>query len=576
MPLDAICLSAVVAELRDIALNAKVDKVTQPEHDSIVLQLRTLSRGNVRLLINVNPNIARLHLTAIAKENPAVAPMFCMLLRKHLSGARLLSMEQLDNERVVTLTFSGFDELGVPVERRLCAELMARSANLYFLDAEQRILAALRPSRADITALRPNLPGMVFRPPVPLDKPAATALTLEDWRALWRSAQGRADRALLDGCCGFSPLLAREAVYRSCGAVDAEVNSGNVEALACGCYAFFSQAEFAPVLLSEDGQPKDFSCVDVQQYQGAWQVKELDSFGALLDSYYGRRDADESMKRKASGLTKLAKNNCERIKRKLIAQQQEWVQSQRREELLKRGELIKSNLHRIEKGADSVTVEDYYSEGCPPLTIALEPLLTPQQNAAKAFKNYTKAKNAEAVLQQQMALGEADLVYWQSVQEAIERCTSERELADIRAEVSPRIEHKKGKKQQPQSKPHLFRSTEGLRIWAGRNNVQNEQLTLHTAGKNDWWLHVQKMAGAHVIIETNGQKPSPQTFSEAATIAVTLSAAKNGVKVPVDTTQVRHVKKLARGKPGMVIYEQFTTIIADADATLLDRLRENC
>lgn len=577
MPLDAICLSALTAELHAVLENAKVDKITQPEQDEIVLHLRTATRDNVKLLLAANPAVARLHLTSVTKENPATPPMFCMLLRKHLGGARLLSVTQLPNERVVLLTFSGFDDLGDATTRILLLELIHRSANLYFLDAEHRILSALRHGNTDITSERPNLPGLHYLPPSGIDKYNPLTLGVFDWRRIFSNGQGSAEKHLMASCCGFSPLLAREAVYRAVGDCDAVITSDTAEVLAIGCFTFFSalqEQQYMPTLILADGKPKDFTCVEPQQFQGAWTVEPMDTFSQLLERFYAERAHADSIKRKASGLTKTVKNNIDRIKRKLTAQRLELDNAQNREHWRKQGELLKANLHKVRKGAASIEVEDYYAEDCPTITLTLDPLLTPQQNAAKLFKEYAKAKTAEAILTERLTLGEQELRYWESVQEAIERSTTERELADIRAELKPEQLSRKGKKQTAQSKPHLFIATSGLRIWAGRNNTQNEALTLQTAGKNDWWLHVQNQAGAHVIIETRGTMPDTRTFTEAAIIAVTLSAAKNGVKVPVDYTQIKNVKKLPKSKPGMVTYTEYKTILADADERLLDTLRE--
>ncbi|MCL2547460.1 MAG: NFACT family protein [Oscillospiraceae bacterium] len=574
MPLDAICLSAVIAELQPGLENMRVDKVTQPERDEIVLHMRTTSRENVKLLLCANPSSARLHFTTASKPNPQTAPMFCMLLRKHLTGARLLSFEQPKGERVVKLTFSGYDELGDTTTRILLLEMIGRTANLFFMDAENRIIAALRQSNADITTERANLPGMMYQEPTPPDKYYILTLGIFDWRRIF-AQEGQAAEIIRAKCYGFSPLAAREAVYHALGDCTAFAATENADQLAAGCFEFFQNLQeknFKPVLLRQGDVIKDFYCTEIGQYDD-WQVETCESFNRLLDTFYAQTYGAQALQRKKASLQKTVKSKVDRVTRKIAAQRQELHTAIDREHWRKQGELLKANLHIVQKGAEAVIVDDYYEMDCPELTIKLDPLLTPQQNAAKFFKNYAKAKTAEAMLNERLMLGEQELAYWLSVHEAIQRCENERELQEIKDEVHPDKISKKGKKQSIQSRPYQFLSSSGLRIFAGRNNTQNETLTLRTARKTDLWLHAQKMPGAHVIVEALGQEPDDKTLEEAAIIAATLSAAKNGVKVPIDYTLVKHVKKLPKSHLGMVNYEQFSTIYADADAGLLEKLK---
>jgi predicted ribosome quality control (RQC) complex YloA/Tae2 family protein len=572
VPLDALTLTAVTSELAGILIGGKVEKIYQPESVELHLVIRTLRDGTCRLLISANGSRTRLHLTGCAKENPPAPPMFCMLLRKHLSGAKLVALTQEPAERVVHLDFSVFDEMGLPSRKRLTAELMSRRPNLLFIDGENRITECLKRTDTDITSDRTLLPGLFYRLPVQPEKQNPLTMTAADWFAFWLHAHGNAVDFLLSGAAGFSPLLAREAVYRAVGDAASAVDDGNRTKLADGCFVFFSDianGRVTPVLLTEHGKPKDISCVLIQ-HDSSKTVLQADSFSGLLDSFFTAEDSTAHLHRKAQGLIKTAKNNRDRAVRKLSVLQKEWQETQNRDTLRVQGELLTANFHRIQKGQSAVTLDDYYTDT--QRTIVLDPTKTPQQNAAKFFKEYAKAKNAESVLTEQQHNAAADAEYWESVLEAIDRCTAESELNEIRSELQPRPVAK-GRKKPPVSRPHLFVSSSGLRIWAGRNNTQNDTLTLRTAGKNDWWLHTQKIPGAHVIIESRGERPDAQTFWEAAIIAATLSQAKNGVKVPVDYTQVKHVKKPSRAKPGMVIYDKFKTIFADPDEGLLDRLR---
>ncbi len=552
MSLDAICLRAVVHELAPLLTGARVDKVQMPARDQIVLLLR----GNLRLLLSVNPNQPRIQLTKQLRDNPAQPPMFCMLLRKHLVGARIESVEQPDLERVVVLTLRATDELGETGKRQLVLEAMGRRANLVLLDAEGRILDCVRRVPFEPNSDRALLPGLFYHLPTPLEKlsllsdtDAALALLAEG-----SGAESPIDQWLIDHYVGLSPLIARELVQRAAGSTDArfgELDDAGREALYRELSTLavdIKENHFTPYLLQRTGKPVDFTYGLITQYGTETSVEIRDTFSEMLDEFYDVRERQELSARRGRELSHAA----------TVARE-----TKNRDQLRLCGDLITANLYRIERGASSVTVENYYEEGQPEIAVALDPLLTPQQNAAKYYKRYNKAKSAEKHLREQIEKAETERAYLDSVLQEIAQAETEQEFAEIRRELRETGYLRRGKdKKEPVRAfaPREFRSCTGLRILVGRSNAQNDQLTLKKADKRDIWFHAQKIHGSHVILCTNGQTPDEQSLVEAARLAAYYSQARESGNVPVDYTPAKYVKKPVGARPGMVVYETYRTM----------------
>jgi len=584
MPLDALFLTALADELREALTDARIDKIQQPERDTVLLAVRG-RQGACRLLLSAGTGDARCHLTEAAFENPASPPMFCMLLRKHLTGARIQEIIQPPCERLYDFRLLSSDALGDNVEKHLIVEMMGRYSNIILTDASYYIIDAINRVDMLMSEKRQILPGLVYRLP-PQDRRVPLDLSPEEFCALVRAAPADrpADRWLTETMAGLSPLVAREIVFLAGGDTDTPVgrfcDPGAMRALS---EAFFSvlkraQSGAVPILLTEaGGRERDFTFMPIRQYGAAVQCQAQESFSQLLDRFYTRRARAERMRQKAAALLKTVKTAHDRVLRKLSAQREELAKTAGRERIRRLGDLITANLYRIEKGASSVTVEDFYAEDGGEITIPLDPLKTPQQNAAKYYKEYAKLKNAEIMLTQQIALGEAELEYLRSVLEALERADTESDLADIREELAQTgyLKPQKGerKPKRPESAPLRFRSDEGLLITVGRNNMQNERLTLKTAAKTDIWLHAQKIPGSHVVISTNGGAAGDKTLYQAAVLAATYSQARGGGKVAVDYTLVRNVRKMPGGRPGMVTYTNYKTCIVEPDEVLAERLK---
>ena len=564
MAFDAYFLSAVLEEIREKCLGARIDKIHQPSRDTLILHLRC-REGREKLLFAANPTAPRLHLTAASPENPAEPPMFCMLLRKHLLGARLTEITQPPMERAATFTFDCTDEMGFPVQKRLVAELMGRTCNLYLLNPDGRILDCLRRIGLDESSKRAALPGLNYQEPEPVTKlPAENA----DFAAILEGAGADvlADR-LMDTLGGLSPLVCREAALFAAGDVDARIEGLDKNAVSEKLSLFFAEHIRHPrpcYYALPDGTPKQFAFCPIRQY-GDCQVAE--SFGSLLDSYYTLRDQKDTMRQKSGAVRKTVQNLCTRLQRKLAIQEKELAATYDRERLRQLGDILTANLHRIVKGQTAIDCEDFYDEEMKPVSIPLSPILSPQQNAAKFYKDYARMKNAEKELTRQMELAEGELNYLKSVLEELNRAGTEAELEEIRRELQEGgyLRGETGKKRVKQAKlaPMRFESTDGYPIYVGRNNRQNDELTFRLARKDDIWCHASKVHGSHVIISCGGATPPDDTVTQAAQLAAYYAESGGGQNIAVDVTSVKQVKKIPSGKPGMVIYHTYKTVIVN-------------
>lgn len=578
MSMDAIFLQAVVEELRGQLPGLRIDKIQQPARDQVVL----LFRGR-RLLLNAGAGAPRLQLTETLRENPAEPPMFCMLLRKHLSGARVTEVVQPPLERLVRLELDAADELGRAGRRTLVLEAMGRRSNLILLDGEGRIIDALRRVDAELSAARQVLPGLYYQPPASVGRLPFLEETEAGFREKFAAApaEHKLDAFLLDSYFGLSPLLARELAFQAAGDVDGRIfQLRGPEPLWTALDQLCQRVRenrFAPVCLLREGKPMDFACVPVAQYGSAAEAVPYDSPSALLDDFYAVRERQERARQRGADLLRTASTARDRLRRKLALQEKEYAGTQDRDRLRVCGDLITANLYRMERGAARLDCENYYEDNAP-VSIPLDPLLTPQQNAAKYYKRYTKARTAEKYLREQMALARRDLEYIESVLAEIQQAETEQDFLDIRGELrdagflKKQGTGKKGKKERSAA-PREFRTSGGLRVLVGRNNRQNDQLTLKTADRRDLWLHTQKIHGSHVILRTGGQPPAEADVLEAAMLAAWFSQARDSANVPVDYTEVRFVKKPAGGRPGMVVYTTCHTVNVTPDGELVKGLQ---
>lgn len=577
MAFDGIMMHALCDEINRTLAFAKVDKVLQPERDEIVLQFRTLDRQTRRLLICANPSAPRICLTAQHKENPAVAPNFCMLLRKHLQSAKLLRAWQPGLERVIGLTFECKTELFETVTETLIIEVMGRCSNIIFTDCENRIYSAVR--QTDLTAEgRRILPGVTYQLPPAQDK---TDITAQNFTFDMLPDSGRLDKQLAAHLLGLSPLIAREIAYLCTGRTDSDISAMTVEQKQVCTQtvqtlaAKIQSGAYSPVLLTAE-KPVEYYCFDICQYTGAAQSQHVETCSEAVESFYREKAENEYMRRISADVTKTLSTLIARISRKIEAQRGELAQCDRADIYKLYGDILTSNLYCLRGGEREVTLTNYFAPEPEPCTIPLDPRLSPVKNAQHYYKLYRKAQTARQILRAQIPAAAEELVYLNGVLDFVQRASTPVEVAQIRSELIEQgyLRGQRGvqKKKEPVYTFTRFLSTDGFTILAGKNNLQNDALTLKTAEKRDIWFHVKNYSGSHVIVVCDGKTPPDSTLTQAAVIAATMGKKDLSGKIEVDYTEVKNVKKPNGAKPGMVTYETYKTAVVEPDERLIHEL----
>ncbi len=579
MALDASYIGALAKELSACLVGARVDKIHEPSRDDIVIALRGPLVKGKKLLLSANASMPRVYLTALSRENPAAAPMFCMLLRKHLTNGKILAVTAPDMERIIDISFEVNDEMGVPSKRTLTCEIMARHSNIILRDADDRIIDCLKRVDLEQSSRRQVLPGLFYELPPRQEKLNAKNFSrAELFEIIYRENEEiLCDKWLLASFLGLSPLVCRELTFRACGDVSAhisELSAEQKERLASAIYEI-SNRDPKPCIVYDGDVPFEFSFFPIKQYGEKMRCEEKTSLSDTLADFFEQREIRETLRAKSHGIMQVVKTALSRTERKLAVQKDELSKAEDRETLREHAELIAANIYRLEKGMTSFTTSNYFSDG-DEIALKLDSRLTPQQNSEKLFKEYRRMKNAEKYLTEQIEAGEEELIYLESVIESIEKADSETTISEIREELSEMGYIDKGARNQ-RKKPHVltpfkFVSSDGFAIYAGKNNKQNDALTLKSADKRDLWLHTKNVPGSHVIIECAGCELPDRTITEAAIIAATYSRAKNSVNVPVDYAQVKFVKKPPGAAPGRVIYTNYYTAYATPDEELCKKL----
>ena len=588
MAFDAGMLACVLAEIREKSLGARVEKVFQPERDEIVLQMRSIEGGK-RLLINAGSNNPRLCFTTEQKENPMTPPMLCMLLRKHLQGAKLIDARQEGFERVAVLEFETRDEMGFECRKYLIAEIMGKYSNLIFANEDKRIVSALRTVDFSTSMLRQVLPGMTYELPPKQDK--QDPMTADDQVFLSLFNAGGKDRLaekwILSSFLGISAAVAREIVFRASGRSDSLLGECDAHVL---CGSFFEVVRnlqsscFSPCMILQNGKPVEYAFLELRHYGADFELRAFESAGALLDEFFRTRDRENHIRQRASDVLRILTNADARIRKKLELQRQELADCAKGETYKKYADLITANLYCLSRGMTRVELtdyEDYHEEdgSFGTCVITLDARLSPSANAQVYYKKYNKSKTAKVELSKQIALGESELQYIDTVFDALSHAETAADLAQIREELyrsgyASRMKHYTASKKQSAPAVAEFRTTGGYRVLCGKNNVQNEYITHKLAEKNDYWFHVKNLPGSHTVMLCHGVEPSERDFTEAAQIAAYFSKGADGQNVEVDYTLVRNVKKPAGGKPGLVIYHTNWSCIVTPDEDLVKKLRE--
>ena len=554
MAFDGVMMTMVRREMSAELIGARVAQIYQPARDELIFSFRA-SEGAKKVLIRLTDS-PRVHISSVSVENPPVPPMLCMLLRKRLGGARLTDITQPGNERVICLCFEAVNEIGDRESLRLYIEIMGRYSNAVLTDGENRIIETVRRIDFSQSEERVLLPKLPYELPAMQDKLCIERHSADEICERIE-ALGGDDRAVLTAIQGISPIIARELVYRS--------SENDIKTQTEYLKELVEEGRGEPTLVYKaDGSPMDFCFMDIRQYEGALKVKRFDSYSELLDTFFSDRDRIARMRAKSSDLSKLLANTVDRLSRKINLQRADLKKCADREQLRIKGDLLQANLYRIERGSSAVTVENFYAEDNAPITIKLDPTKSPAMNAQRFYKEYNKAKTRELMLTKQIEKATDELSYIESVQDMLSRCETEAELSAIRSELREQgyIRAAKGtsKRKDKPLPPIEYKSSDGFRILVGRNNKQNDQLTLRMAAKNDIWLHTKGIHGTHVIIVGEGREISDTAITEAARIAAAHSKGRDSSQVPVDYTRVKNVSKPNGALPGKVIYVKYNTV----------------
>ena len=587
MAFDGFVTHSIVRELNSKLILGKIDKIYQPEKDEIIISVRTLT-GNHRLLLSAASSNPRIHLTELSRQNPINAPLFCMILRKHLTGGKIINISQQDFDRVVIIDIECYTEMGDLTTKSIVIEIMGRHSNIILIKDDKKIIDSIKHIDGTVSAVRQVLPNLFYELPPKQEKtspksisPAAFAEKLHNY-----GDDTLLDKILLSEFMGMSPLTSREIVYRITGNTKTflnEVAPNDFTKHTCEILADIinNENKASVVLDATTKKPVAFSCIKLSQYEGSGEVSICDSISHAVENFFASRDLQDRLVQKSSGITKVINNNIERCEKKIAIHADILEKSEKREQYKIFGDLLTANIYKIESGAESVSVTNYYSEENEEITISLQPELSPSANAQRYYKLYAKTKAAEQHAKEQLRDAEAEKLYLESVLDSVKRAETYQDISEIREELSEQGYISNGgnkntkKKNKEKSLPIEFLSSDGYTILVGRNNKQNDELTIRMAFSSDIWLHTKIIPGSHTIIRTN-QSPDDvpdNTILEAATIAAYFSKAQNSSGVPVDYTQIKNVKKPNGAKPGFVIYETNNTVYVTPDKDLVEKLK---
>ena len=570
MALDAVAVSALVDELQCL-VGGRVDKVHQPERDEIAVYVRTYD-SSYRLVLSASSANPRAHLTEHTKKNPATAPLFCMLLRKHIGSGKITAVEQVGFERIIKISVESYNELGDLTVKYLITEIMGRYSNVILVSEDGTVIDSVKHVDGTVSSVREILPGGVYAPPPPQNKVPLTEFGADDTIPFDRPV--KADKAILSSVAGISPLTAREIVYSVFGTTDvnaADVNTNKAAELKLAVMKLGERVrnkDFSPCIITDNatGKLMEFSAVDIRQYERLASVQRDGSMNEGVDDFYYRRDMHDRMRQKSAGIVKLLNNNIERVSKKLSILERTVKDAENREEYKIKGDLLTANIYRMQEGMKEIEADNFYEPGSAPMKIALDPSLSPSMNAQRYYKKYNKAKTALVEAAKQIEAARADLDYLESTLYVAENAETIEDIDAVKDEMASlgyisRRSKQTRRKAKEKSKPMHFVSSDGFDIYVGRNNTQNDYLTLKFANTSDLWFHTKDIHGSHAVIKLGLDKDVPKnTILEAARLAAYYSQARESAQVPVDYTVIKNVKKPNGAKPGMVIYEGYNTV----------------
>ena len=561
MALDGIVIKNIVSELEKTLTGSRVDRIYQPERDEL-----TIVFPEGRLTVSVNPSSARVCMSTAKKENPQQAPMFCMLLRKHLTPARLERVYQDGFERIIIMEFDARNDMGDSVKKKLICELMGRHSNIILTDENGRIIDSIKHIDVSVSSVRQILPGLMYEGAPTQHKQNPLTADKEDIEnaLLGFDKYTPSDKALLDAFTGLSPMACREIVYRSCGSCDTPVSEAkNLSKTAKEFFDEIKACNFMPCTVYTNGKKTEFSSFIPKQYGNSAQIEPAHSVSEVLEGFYEGRDAEARQKQKTAAVSKLVSNLIAHASKKINIYKSTIKDAESRDKFKLKGDLLMANIYKLKGGESGITVENFYDEALPEVKITLDPQKTPSQNAQRLYAKYTKLKTAGEVAAEMLEKTEEELTYLLSVQQFISEIKTSSDLSQIKEELREGgyIKKSKGRQKPQKAKPMELESSDGFKILVGKNNIQNDYVTFKLSRSRDIWLHTKNIPGSHtLIVRGNAEEIPDSTIIEAANICAAHSKAKDGVKVPVDYTEIKNVKKIAGAKPGMVIYDNYNTV----------------
>lgn len=583
MAFDGITVSAIKAEIVDKILGGRIDKVYQPEKDEIILGIRSMGQA-YKLLLTSNASNPKFHFTQTNPSNPMTPPLFCMVMRKHLQSGKIIKIEQPDFDRILNIYVESLNELGDYSVKKLVLEIMGRHSNIILTDENNTILDCIKHIGHDTSSVREVLPGREYTLPPSQGKINTLELDNNNFNeVLENNPSFEIQSVIYKNYTGISPIAASEICYRANvnGSTPVEALTDIQKEIVFNKFAELVEDikanRFYPEsITNEKGKTIDFSPIEMTQFNGL-EIKKYTSISELIESFYANRDFAYRIGQKTQDLRKLITQNIERCIRKKDIQMQTLRSIKNRDELRLKGELLTANIYSIKKGMTTVELPNYYSENQELVAIELDSNKTPSENAQKYYKAYNKAKRTFEALKDQIKSNDEELAYLESVLTSVNNCTDEQDVKEIRRELREEGYVKKIKNQKDKSKKHSvplhFISQDGFDIYVGKNNIQNDELTLKFARPRDIWMHTKNIPGSHVIIVANGQTIPDTTLNEGAMLSAFYSKAKNSSKVPVDYTEKKNVKKPNGSKPGFVIYETNKTAYITTSEEEIKKIR---
>lgn len=585
MPFDGSVVNSVVHELNDKLANGKIEKIYQPEKDELIISVRSF-RETYKLLLSASSTYPKVHITEENKSNPTMPPSFCMLLRKHLLGGRIISIRQPEFERIIEIDIDSVDELGYSTHKMLIAEIMGRHSNIIFIDRPtKRIIDSIKRVSFEISSVREILPGREYEYPPSGDKANPLKVSRENFNeGISRvTASIKAEKYLMNSYNGISPIVARDICLRAEVDSDADLKQCSPETIE-RLYTAFSKfqeavlnASFTPNIVYVNGKASDFSCFILDIYSD-YDKQEFEDISITIERFYNEKDLKDRIKQKSGDIHKIITNRLDRCYKKLEKLNGELQEASDSEKYKIYGDLIMSNIYDLQKGQEKARLQNYYSSENEYCDIPMDTRLTPSGNAQRYYKRYNKSKNAKNKINIQIEENNQEIMYLETQLDNLDKCTEELEIIEIRNELAEQGYAKVRKsakgKQLKVSKPMYFISSSGLEIYVGKNNVQNDYLTLKLAVNQDIWLHTKDIPGSHVIIKTEGKDVDDTSLAEAANLAAFYSKGKMSSKVPVDYTPKKNVKKPAGAKPGMVIYDNYRTIYITPDEAKVNNMKK--